>query len=168
MHWIAPVNVETPGGLPQIPGLDKAADRIISDGGILGSLLFVAVIAIIVLIWLSQRRASRDIAALEAAQKEHDREREDWQKQLHDLNNQRFVDMREIMTALNSSTAALNVISQAQVDRNASSQEIAKTLSEVGLVVKANSGALDRNLEEIRLIARRSDDIRLLPASRGS
>jgi hypothetical protein len=56
--------------------------------------------------------------------------------------------MREVVVALNTNTAALNVISQQMADRTATSQQMADNLRELILIGKSNAGAL----EEIRRV----------------
>ncbi|MGX7708983.1 hypothetical protein [Methylobacterium sp. Gmos1] len=139
MDLIAVAMADTPG-LP--PGVEEAAKRLATDGGITGALLVLALAAILGLWWEMRRRDAQAATRLEVVQKAHEEQREDWQRQTEALHERRFVDMQQVLNALNSNTGALNVISQTQADRTASLREVGQGIHDLILIARGNSDAL--------------------------
>lgn len=139
MDLIAVAMADTPG-LPA--GVEDATKRLVNEGGITGALLVLALAAILGL-WLEMRRRdSQAVTRAEAVQKEHAEQREEWQRQMEALHEKRFADMQQVMSALNSNTGALNVISQTQTDRAASTRDMSELLREVVTLARANGDTL--------------------------
>jgi NTP pyrophosphatase (non-canonical NTP hydrolase) len=70
-------------------------------------------------------------AAMDKQQAEHEKDRDEWEERHRAISDQRIAEIREVMTALNNNTGALNVISQTQSDRTASMERLAAKLGEV-------------------------------------
>jgi hypothetical protein len=138
----------------------QAGSKLVTEGGLIGTLLFLALAAISVLYIDARFRNKEDRNTIKEMQKAHDDERDLWAKQAHDVNNERFKEWREILTAISTSTAALQVISQNQADRSQTSNEIAKAIQELITINKGIQASLDRNHGEMGkikgLITRRS------------
>lgn len=142
MDWFAAQAADSIS-VPGLPGVEPATRAVVEQGGLLGALLILAIAAIIGLTTVIWRIAHNNQVARDAAQKARDEERDEAAKELHAVNNQRFIEMREMMTALNQNTAAFNLISQSQADRTASSQQLAAGISELILIAKANATTLE-------------------------
>lgn len=139
MDLIAVAMADTPG-LP--PGVEEAAKRLATDGGITGALLVLALAAVLGLWWEMRRRDGQATARLEAVQRAHEEQRDEWQRQTEALHERRFTDMQQVLNALNSNTGALNVISQTQADRTASLREVGQGIHDLILIARGNSDAL--------------------------
>ncbi|WCS27206.1 hypothetical protein LOK46_10435 [Methylobacterium sp. NMS14P] len=159
--FLAAAEVPTgiPTGLPS--AVNEAASKIVAEGGITESLLILAIAAIVVLAWMVvwwQPRQHKD--ALTKQQSEHEEDRDAWEKRHQAISDQRIAEIREVMTALNNNTGALNVISQTQADRTASMDRLAAKLGElvqhVANLERLNGEHhrdIDRNHEMLRGIA---------------
>lgn len=139
MDLIAVAMADTPG-LP--PGVEEAAKRLATDGGITGALLVLALAAILGLWWEMRRRDGQATARLDAAQKAHDDQREEWQRQVEALHEKRLTDMQQVLTALNNNTGILNAISQSQADRTTTLRDVGQGVHDLVLIAKGNSDAI--------------------------
>lgn len=147
-----------------LPGLGEALKNIATDQGLLGSVLVITLAAVVIL-WRERSKRDADYSAeIEACHKAHAEDRDEWQREREALQERRFAEIRETLTALNNNTGALTVISQSLADRSASSQEIARALHELsvkmGEVLSGSVGhtkSIDRNLEVISQILRAVD-----------
>lgn len=117
------------GELPA--GAAEAATAITRDGGVLGGIIVLLFLAIAGMWVAAIRRQTAVEAILKEEREAHAREVSDLQKQIHDANNERFKEMREVLNAINNSTGALNAISQSQADRSQTLAEVAKAMSEL-------------------------------------
>jgi hypothetical protein len=141
MDLIAVAMADTPvPGLP--PGVEEAAKRLATDGGVTGALLVLAIAAILALWWEMRRRDSQASTRLEAVQKAHEDQREDWQRQTEALHEKRFADMQQVLTALNNNTGILNAISQSQADRTTTLRDVGQGVHDLVLIAKGNSDAI--------------------------
>ncbi|GJE61686.1 hypothetical protein [Methylobacterium trifolii] len=153
MEFIQAAAIEVPTGIPTgagpvlPPGVGEAATRLVSDGGILGALLVLALAAIVLLAREMHSRTNKSEAAREAAQKTHDDDREEWQRQIESHHEKRVAELRDLVAALNNSTASMAAFSQTQADRTATLHELASKLESVALIARNNSEMIDRNLK---------------------
>lgn len=128
--------------LPLPPGVQDAAQKVVAEGGLLGAACILLAGAGCVLLWLLLRHR-RDAGDREGALiKSHEAREAQLLDQIEALHEKRFADMRQVLDALNGNTGALNVISQTQTDRAASTRDMGELLREVVTLARANSDVL--------------------------
>jgi hypothetical protein len=127
--------------VPLPPGVGEAAQRIANEG-VLGALLILALGIACVLLWLLLRARAEHERILKEVREDYERHRDELVKQIEALHDRRFSDIQQVMTALNSNTGALNVISQTAADRAASAKEMGEALRELLLIAKQNGESL--------------------------
>jgi len=152
-HIFTAVAAEVPTGLPTglPPGVAEAAVKIASTDGILGPIVVVLGFAIVAMWWEMRRQKMKAEADREATQKAHDEDRDDWQRQLQSERDKRVDELRNVITALNNSTATMSVFAQTQADRTSTLQELASKQDRVSIAAGNNSEMLDRNLREFQI-----------------
>ncbi|MFB0492995.1 uncharacterized protein HemX [Methylobacterium sp. OAE515] len=134
MEYILLAAADVPTGIPTgiPPAVNDAASKIVAEGGVTGALLVLALAAIAILAWIVVWwQPKQHKAALEKQQQEHEEDRDAWDERHRAISDQRIAEIREVMTALNNNTGALNVISQTQADRTASMERLAAKLGEL-------------------------------------
>jgi uncharacterized protein HemX len=148
--FIAAADVPTgiPTGLP--PGVAEAAVKLANSDGIFGPIVVLLGVAIAAMWWEMRRQKMKAEADREATQKAHDEDRDEWQRQLQGERDKRVDELRNVITALNNSTATMSVFAQTQADRTSTIQELANKQDRVSLVASNNAQMLDRNLAEYR------------------
>jgi uncharacterized protein HemX len=145
----ADVPTGIPTGVP--PAVTDAASKIVAEGGLTGSLLILSLAALAVLLYIVViRQPNQHKAALDKKDEAHDEDRDEWQRQLQGERDKRVDELRNVITALNNSTATMSVFAQTQADRTATLQELANKQDRVSLVASNNAQMLDRNLAEYR------------------
>lgn len=153
-HIFTAVAAEVPTGIPTgiPPAVSDAASKIVNEGGVTGPLLILALAGIAVLLYLVVIRQPNQLKiALEKKDEAHDEDREDWQRQLQSERDKRVDELRNVITALNNSTATMSVFAQTQADRTSTLQELASKQDRVSIAAGNNSEMLDRNLREFQI-----------------
>ena len=136
--------------IPLPPGVPEAAQKLVSEGGVFASasLLLAAIAG--ALLWLLLRHrgtaGEREAELIQA----HEAREAALQAQIEALHEKRFSDMRQVLEALNGNTGALNVISQTQADRAASTRDMGELLREVVTLARANSDVLKAILASVQ------------------
>jgi uncharacterized membrane protein YcjF (UPF0283 family) len=129
----ADVPTGIPTGIP--PVVTDAASKVMADSPA-GALLILTSIALIVAVYLLViRQPNQHKLASDKKDEAHDADRDE---------------LRNVITALNNSTATMSVFAQTQADRTATLQELANKQDRVSLVASNNAQMLDRNLAEYR------------------
>lgn len=144
----ADVPTGIPTGIP--PVVTDAASKVMADSPA-GALLILTSIALIVAVYLLViRQPNQHKLASDKKDEAHDADRDEWQRQLQAERDKRVDELRNVITALNNSTATMSVFAQTQADRTATLQELANKQDRVSLVASNNAQMLDRNLAEYR------------------
>lgn len=140
----ADVPTGIPTGIP--PVVTDAASKVIADSPAGPLLILTAVGLVVALYLLVVRQPNLHKIALEKKDEAHDEDRDEWQKQLQTERDKRVDELRNVITALNNSTATMSVFAQTQADRTSTLQELANKQDRVSTVAANNSDMLDRNL----------------------
>jgi hypothetical protein len=126
--------------------MDKALEYILSQGGVLGAGL---VIAMIVIGFLYREGRSREAASA--------KERDAWARALQDINDKRLAENREAITALDRNSAILGATNESSIARTAAFEQMSR-----GQTIMASeiSGGISQAREQRDRIERNQETLR--------
>lgn len=124
------------------PGVGEAAQRIANEGGILGALLILALGIACVLLWLLLRARAEHERILKEVREDYERHRDEMLKQLDGQYEKRIEAQQELLKAIHDSTGILQVVSQLQTERNASTEKIAEGIRDNNAIARGNADML--------------------------